>query len=179
MKNKTKKEFSCLRYVKTYKKYVFWGPFFKGLETVTELFVPFIMAKIIDVGIANKDTNYIIWNGALILLMNILGIVFAIIGQKMAAIASRSTGRDIRKDIFSHINDLSHAELDKFSTTTLLNRTVNDVRNIQIGVGAILRNIMRAPCLMLGSLIMALFINVKLSLVFIVIIPITTSSIVG
>lgn len=172
MKNKTKKEFSYTRYLKNYKLQTFFGPFFKCLETMTELFVPYIMAKIIDYGIANNDKHYIIVNGVLILVLNILGIIFAVIGQKCSAIASMGVGRDIRNDIFEHINDLSHAELDKFSTTTLLNRSVNDVRNIQNGIGATLRVIMRAPCLIIGSLIMSLFINLKLSIVFIIIIPI-------
>ena len=172
MKNKVKKEFSCYRYIKNYKLQTFLSPFFKGLETVTELFVPFIMAKIIDIGIATGDKQYIIKNGLFILLLNFLGIFFAIIGQYFAAVVSRGIGKDVRNDIFEHINELSHAELDKFSTTTLLNRTVNDVRNIQVGIGAILRTIMRAPVLIIGSLIMSLFINLKLSLVFIVIIPV-------
>ncbi len=81
-------------------------------------------------------------------------------------------GKDIREDIFKHINGLSHAELDKFTTTTLLNRSVNDVRNIQNGIGATLRVIMRAPCLMIGSLILSLFINIKLSLIFVIIVPV-------
>ena len=172
MKNKTKKEFSYFRYLKNYKLQAFFAPFFKGLETMTELFVPFIMAKIIDIGIANNDQNYILLNGALILVLNILGIIFAVLGQKCAAIASMGVGKDVRNDIFEHINNLSHAELDKFTTTTLLNRSVNDVRNIQNGLGAVLRVIMRAPCLIIGSLVLSLFINLKLSLIFIVIIPI-------
>lgn len=172
MKNKIKKEFSYFSYLKNYKVFAFFAPFFKALEAATELFVPFIMAKIIDIGIANNDINYIIFNGLLILVLNILGIIFAISGQKCAAIASMGVGRDVRNDIFEHINELSHAELDKFTTTTLLNRSVNDVRNIQNGLGALLRVVMRAPCLIIGSLILSLFINLKLSLVFVVIIPI-------
>lgn len=172
MKNKIKKEFSYFSYLKNYKVFAFFAPFFKALEAATELFVPFIMAKIIDIGIANNDINYIIFNGLLILVLNILGIVFAISGQKFAAIASMGVGRDVRNDIFEHINELSHAELDKFTTTTLLNRSVNDVRNIQNGLGALLRVVMRAPCLIIGSLVLSLFINLKLSLVFVVIIPI-------
>ena len=172
MKKKTKKEFSCLKYIKRYKMCTFFAPFCKGIETLTELFIPFIMAQIIDIGIANNDTSFIIRFGIIILILNIVGIIFAIIGQKCAAISSRSVGRDIRNDIFEHINTLSHSELDKFSTTSLLNRTVNDVRNIQVGIGTLLRNIMRAPVLIIGSLIMSIFINLKLSLIFIVIIPI-------
>ena len=172
MKKRKKKEFSYFSYLKNYKVFSFLAPFFKGIESVCELFVPIVMANIIDYGVANSDEYYIIWNGALILILNIVGFIFAVIGHKCAAIASMGVGKDIRKDIFSHINSLSYAELDKFSTTTLLNRSVNDVRNIQDGLGQFLRMIMRAPCLLIGALIMALFINIKLSLIFVVIIPI-------
>ena len=172
MKKRKKKEFGYFSYLKNYKFFSFLAPLFKGIESVCELFVPIIMANIIDYGVANSDEHYIIWNGALILILNIAGFIFAVFGQKCAAIASMGVGKDIRKDIFSHINSLSYAELDKFSTTTLLNRSVNDVRNIQDGLGSLLRMIMRAPCLLIGSLIMSLFINIKLSLIFVVIIPI-------
>lgn len=172
MKNKTKKEFRYFSYLKNYKFQSFFSPFCKCVETLTELFIPYIMAQIIDVGIAHNDKNYIIKYGIIILVLNIVGFAFAIVGQKCAAIASRGAGKDIRNDVFEHINSLSHSELDKFSTTTLLNRTVNDVRNIQVGIGSFLRTIMRTPVLIIGSLIMSLFINVKLSLIFIVIIPI-------
>ncbi len=169
---KNKKEFTWFRYMKKYKVKAFLSPFFKGLETVTELFVPLIMARIIDYGIKFNDTNFIIKNGIFILILNIVGVICAIISHKLAAQVSMRIGQDIRDDIFTHINSLSHAELDKFSTTTLLNRSVNDVRNIQNGIGSILRMIMRAPCLLVGSLVLSLFINIKLSLIFIVIIPI-------
>ena len=172
MKNKKKREFRYLPYLKNYKFQSFFAPFCKCVETLTELFIPFIMAQIIDIGIANNDKKYIIFYGLIILVLNIVGFLFAVIGQKCAAIASRGVGKDIRNDIFSHINSLSHSELDKFTTTTLLNRSINDARNIQIGVGSVLRVVMRAPVLIIGSLIMALFINIKLSLIFIVIIPI-------
>ena len=172
MKNKKKKEFKYLSYLKNYKFQSFFAPFCKCIETATELFIPFIMAQIIDIGIANNDKNYIIFYGVVMLVLNIVGFVFAVIGQKCAAIASRGVGKDIRNDIFTHINNLSHSELDNFTTTTLLNRSINDARNIQIGIGSVLRVIMRAPVLILGSLVMALFINIKLSLIFIVIIPI-------
>ena len=172
MKKKTKREFTCYAYLKRYKVKAFLSPFFKGLETVTELFIPLIMAQIIDYGIHNNDTAFIIKNGIFILILNILGVIFAIISHKLAADISMGIGKNVRDDIFTHINNLSHAELDKFSTTTLLNRSVNDVRNIQNGIGSILRMIMRAPCLLIGSLILSIFINVKLSLIFIIIIPI-------
>lgn len=171
-KNKHKSELNYFGYLKKYKRYAFFAPFFKGLETVTELFIPLIMSNILDIGVKNNDIDYIVRYGIIILILNILGVGFAILSQNLAAKAQVRVGRDIRNDIFSHINSLSHAELDKFTTTTLLNRSVNDVRNIQAGVGATLRNIMRAPCLLIGSLILSFIIAPKLSIIFIVIIPI-------
>ena len=170
-KAKKQREFSTISYLKKYKVYAFFTPFCKGIETVCELFVPYIMALIIDVGIKNNDTKFIIWNGALILALNIIGFCFALLSQKLGSIIQSKIGRDIRNDIFEHVNHLSNAELDKFTTTTLLNRSINDVRNIKSGVGAVLRQMMRAPCLLVGSLVMALCINLQLSLVFIVVIP--------
>lgn len=172
MKNKVKREFSYFSYLKNYKLQAICAPLFKCIEAVCELLVPFIMANIIDFGISHHDSRYIIYNGALILILNVVGFIFAVLGQKCAATAAMGVGKDVRNTIFEHINNLSHAELDKFSTTTLLNRSVNDVRNIQAGIGSTLRVIMRAPCLLVGSLIMALFINIKLSLIFVIIIPI-------
>lgn len=172
MKSKAKNNFSYFGYLRKYKFYAFMGPFGKAVETATELMIPFIMANIIDIGIKNNDVNYIIRFGVLIIVLNIVGFIFSVFGQKSASIAQMGAANDIRNDIFAHINELSHTELDKFSTTTLLNRTVNDVRNIHEGIGSTLRSLTRAPVLLVGSLILSLFINLKLSLIFIVIIPI-------
>lgn len=171
IKDKSKKVFSYISYLKRYKLLTVLAPLFKSVETVCELFVPYIMSLIIDYGISHHDDKFIIEYGLLILALNLIGLVFAVLSHKCAALVQTRLGRDIRNGIFEHINSLSHAELDKFTTTTLLNRTVNDVRNIQRGVGATLRVIMRAPCLLIGSLIMALFINAKLSLIFLIVIP--------
>ncbi len=174
MKTKNRKilHFNYFRYFRRYKLLSFLAPLFKGMETVCELFVPLIMANIIDVGVKNNDINYIIKFGVVILVLNIVGFIFAIISQKLSSIVQTNIGRDVRNDIFAHINSLSHAELDKFSTSTLLNRSVNDVRNIQNGVGSLLRRIMRAPCLLLGSLVLSFILAPKLSIIFILIIPI-------
>ena len=168
---KNKKIFNPFSYLKSYRGYAISAPIFKCIETITELFVPFIMAKIIDIGIKNNDLNYILKLGILIVVLNIVGFIFAIYCQKFAAIASMGAGKNIRHSIFEKINNYSHAELDKYSTTTLLNRCVNDVRNIQDGLGHILRILMRTPFLLIGSLVLTLFIDVKLSIIFVVILP--------
>ncbi|MBQ7466816.1 MAG: ABC transporter ATP-binding protein [Clostridia bacterium] len=171
-KNKKNLTFKTAPYLKKYTGLVILGPLFKALEALSEIFSPLIMSYIIDVGIKNNDKPYIYKMAIIILVINILGMVFAVLGQKCAAITSEGMGRDIRNDIFKHVNTFSHAELDKYNTTTILNRTINDVYHIQEGTSQILRNVMRIPFLFIGSLIMALFIDLKLSLIFLVVSPI-------
>ncbi|MBR2909041.1 MAG: ABC transporter ATP-binding protein [Clostridia bacterium] len=170
-----KKTFRPISYLKNYKWLVFLGPFFKALEALSEVFAPYFMALIIDVGIKNNDKPYIYKYALIILAINILGMVFAILGQKCASVTSESIGKDMRNDIFKHVNSFSHSELDKFSTTTILNRAVHDVYHIQEGTSQILRNVMRIPFLIVGSLVMALFVDLKLSLIFVVVSPILLS----
>lgn len=169
---KVKSAFNPFSYLRNYKFLVFFGPFCKALEALSEVFAPFFMAKIIDEGIKNNDKPFIIKMAIIILAINILGMVFAILGQKCASVTSEGLGKDIRNDIFKHVNTFSYAELDKFSTTTILNRSVNDVYHIQEGTSQILRNVMRIPFLLIGSLVMAIFVDLKLSLIFLVVSPI-------
>ena len=171
MKTKKSKEFKPLSYLKNYKLLVVLGPLFKALEAATEVVIPYLMSLIIDVGIINNDKNYIIYIAVAILALNVIGMLFAILGQKASALVSEGMGRDIRNDIFSHINTFSHSELDKFGTTTLLNRSIHDVYHIQEGTGMILRMVMRVPFLLIGSLAMAMIIDIKLSIVFAIVTP--------
>lgn len=167
-----KSNFIATSYLKKYKWLVFFGPVCKALEALTEVFSPFFMAKIIDVGIKNNDKPYIVKMALIILAINAVGMLFAVLGQKCASLTSEGMGRDMRNDLFKHINTYSHAELDKFSTTTILNRAMNDVYRMQEGTSNILRNVMRIPFLLIGSLVMALCVDLKLSLIFIVVSPI-------
>lgn len=169
---KKQKTFKATSYLKNYKWLVFLGPFFKALEALSEVFSPYFMALIIDEGIKNNDKPYIYKYALIILAINILGMVFAILGQKCAAVTSEGMGRDMRNDIFKHVNTFSYSELDKFSTTTILNRSINDVYHIQEGTSQILRNVMRIPFLVIGSLVMAMIVDLKLSLIFLVVSPI-------
>ena len=171
-KKQKNKAFYLNRYINKFKFYVFWGPFFKALEASTEIIVPFLMAKIIDEFIPNGLNNYVWLYTALILGLNIIGIFAAVIGQKFAAITSESIGKEIRKDMFVHINTFSHKELDKFSTASILNRTIGDVYNLQNGIALFLRSALRAPFILIGSIIMAVIIDVKMSIVFVIVLPI-------
>lgn len=171
-KKHLKPTFKPTSYLKNYKWLIFFGPLFKALEALSEVFAPYFMALIIDVGIKNNDKPYILKYALIILIINILGMIFAIIGQKCASITSEGMGKDMRNDIFKHVNTYSYSELDKFSTTTILNRTINDVYHIQEGTSQILRSVMRIPFLLIGSLVMAMFVDLKLSLIFVIVSPI-------
>ena len=165
------KNFKIGKYLLRYKRPVILGPLFKILETAGDIITPFLMGLIIDVGVSSGNKNYIITYGIIILVINLLSFAFTIISQKCSSVAQTSISKDIRSDVFAHINTLSHAELDKFTTVTLVNRMANDVSQISNAVGMTMRNMTRAPLLLIGSFIMALLINVKLSLVFVVAMP--------
>lgn len=164
-------KFKLKPYLKRYKWQVILGPVLKFLEAVTDLVTPVLVALILDKGIPNNDTSYIIWLSVAIFVMNGVGFVFAIICQKLSAKAAYGIGRDLRKDIYAKITTLSSSEMDKYTTMSLTNRSVNDVSQIQNAIGATIRNVARAPFLLVGSTIMAILINVKLSLIFVVVIP--------
>lgn len=169
---KSPKIFKPASYLLKYKLMAFFAPLMKGIEASTEIFVPFIMSNIIDIGIKNNDTRYIIFYACLILALNIIGIICALIGQYLAAKATENMAKDMRYDIYKHISDLSHAELDKYTTAGLLNRTIEDVSQIKNGTGSLLRTTIRIPFLLIGSLVMAIALNLKLSLIFIIVSPI-------
>ena len=168
---KKKRVFNMFSYLKNYKVLAIFGPICKGIEAATEVVVPLLMSLIIDVGIVNNDKSYIISLSVVIIVLNIVAMVFAILGQKAAAITSEGMGKDIRNSMYFHINTFSHAELDKYSTTSLLNRTIHDVSQLQEGVATFLRTAMRIPFLLIGSLIMAMIIDLKLSIIFAIVTP--------
>lgn len=176
--NKKQSTFKPTSYLKKYSWLVIFGPLCKAIEALSEVFGPYFMALIVDVGIQNNDKDYIIKMAIIILVINIVGMIFAILGQKCASITSEGMGRDMRNDIFKHVNTFSHSELDKYNTTTILNRTINDVYHIQEGTSQILRNVMRIPFLLIGSLVMAIAIDLKLSLIFLVVSPILLTIVV-
>lgn len=164
--------FKLKNYLKPYSIHIVLGLLFKALEVASDLITPFLMSKIINVGIKNADKSYILKMTILLVVINTVAVLFALIAQKLAAVASKGVGKDIRKKMFAHINTLSHAELDKFDTTTLINRSVHDVNQIETAIGMTIRLITRAPILLVGSIVMSLIIDAQLSMVFIVALPI-------
>lgn len=161
-------------YLKHYKKQVIIGPFFKLLEAIFELIVPLVMASIIDVGIKNSDVPYIIRMGGIMIFLGFMGLIFALICQYNASIASQGVGTLLRADLFEHINSLTYKELDKFGTNSLITRITNDVNQLQLAVAMLIRLVIRAPFLVIGSIIMAMMLDLKLSLIFIIVAPLVS-----
>lgn len=163
--------FKLARFLKNYKLQSILGPLFKMIEATFELFVPIVMAKIIDIGIHNKYTSYIYKMGAVLILLGLLGLVSSLTAQYFAAKASMGFGTALRTRLFSHINAFSHKELDEVGIGALITRLTSDINQTQTGVNMILRLFLRSPFIVLGAIIMAFSINVKLTLIFLLFTP--------
>ena len=160
-----------LQHLKKYKWYMIIGPFFKLLETILELFNPLLVAQIIDHGVESGDINFIIRYGIIILVANILGFAFSMICQKCASLTSAGVSNDLRATLFEKISSFSHSELDKFGTATLVNRLTNDIMQVETAVSIFIRLMIRVPFLLIGAFVLSLVINIKTSLIFLVLIP--------
>ena len=158
-----------VRFLKGYRLKTIFGPFFKLVEAVFELFVPIVMAWIIDTAIpqANAgDSSGILKGGALILALGVVGLGFALVAQFFASRASLGFGTNLRRELYAHINTFSYSELDKFSTASLITRLTSDVNQTQQGVAMFIRLILRAPFIVVGAIVMTMTIDMQLSLVF-------------
>lgn len=160
------------RFLNNFKKQVILGPIFKLIEAIFELIVPIIMAKIIDIGVVNKDIFYVLKMGFVLLLIGIVSLASALICQKYASIASQGFGTTVRNELFSHINTFSYKEIDKFGTPSLITRITNDVNQLQLAVAMFIRLVVRAPFLAIGAIVMAMILDLKLSLIFLTSTPI-------
>lgn len=160
------------RYLKKYKLESVMGPLFKMLEASFELFVPLVMARIIDVGIKNQDVSYILKMGGLLVLLGIVGLTCSLTAQYFAAKASVGFSTALRNDLFAHISGLSYGELDTVGTATLITRMTSDVNQVQSGLNLALRLLLRSPFIVFGAMVMAFTVNVKAALVFVVAIPV-------
>ncbi len=157
--------FRLKKYLKNYKKELILGPFFKLLEAVFELIVPLVMAQIIDKGIANGDKNYILKMCGVIIVLGICGLGFALTCQYFAARCAYGFGTELRADLYKHVNKFSHAEIDKFGTSSIITRITNDTMLAQNGVNMFIRLAVRAPFLIIGATVMSMLIDLKLSLI--------------
>ncbi len=158
--------FRLRRFLKDYKLQLTIGPLCKLIEAIFELMIPLITADIIDNGVRYNDVGYVLQKGGLMILMGVLGLGFALVCQKSASIASQGFGTKVRNAMFRHINTLSHSELDKLGTPSLITRMTNDINRLQLAVAMLIRLVIRAPFLVIGALIMAMTIDLKLSLIF-------------
>lgn len=160
------------RYLKNYKKEVFFGQFCKFLEAIFELIVPLVMADIIDNGIPYGRTSFIVGRGFIMIALGVLGLGFSLTCQYLASKCSQGVGTELRNDFFKHANSLSYEQLDKFGAPSLVNRMTGDIDQIQVAVAMLIRLVVRAPFLVIGAIIISMTINLKLSLVFLIITPI-------
>lgn len=156
-----------LRYIRGYEKQALLAPLFKMLEACFELFVPLVVASIIDTGIKNADFVFIWQRCGLLVLLAVIGLTCSLTAQYFSAKAALGFGTALRKDLFRHIDTLSYSELDGIGTPTLVTRMTSDINQVQNGVNLTLRLLLRSPFIVLGALIMAFSISPRLTLLFV------------
>lgn len=164
--------FQLKRFLRPYLKQTIIGSVAKLVEAILELLLPLLMARIIDVGIHNMDIPYIWKTGILMLGVIIVGLGSATLCQYFASVTCQNVGNDIRRELIQKISQLSYQELDQFGNATLINRLTNDVNQVVMAVAYLIRLVSRAPFLCVGALVMSIYIDPQLSLVFVVLIPI-------
>ena len=168
-----------LVYLKDYKKETILGPLFKLLEASFELFVPLVVAEIIDAGIGGGDRSYILKMSAVLVLLAFVGLVSAVTAQYFAAKAAVGFSTKLRYSLFEHIESLSFSEMDTIGTSTLITRMTSDINQVQSGVNMVLRLFLRSPFIVFGAMIMAFTVDVKAALVFVVTIPVLSVIVFG
>lgn len=161
-----------LRYAKDYRKQIILGPVFKFFEAVFELILPFLMASLIDNGLKMNDRGMIIKMGVWMIAMSVIGLVCAIICQYYASVASQGFGTELRNQLIKKINSFSHSELNHFGTDTLITRMTNDINQLQLALAMVIRLLIRAPFLSIGSVVMAFVIDWEVGLFFLALLPI-------
>ena len=160
-----------LRYAKDYRKQIILGPFFKFLEAVFELILPLFMARLVDEGIARHDQGKVIEMTVAMLGLSIVGLLCALICQYYASIASQGFGTVLRNRLMEKINSFSHKELNRFGTDTLITRMTSDINQMQGALAMLIRLVVRAPFLSIGSVIMAFYIDWQMGLIFLILLP--------
>ena len=162
---------TLLRSVREYKKQSVLAPLFVILEVLMEVLIPMEMAKIIDVGIAKGNINYIVQRGLILVVMAMLALWLGVIAGKMAAVAAAGYAKNLRHDIFYKVQEFSFKNIDHFSTSGLVTRMTTDITNVQMAYMMSIRLLARAPIMVLLSWVMTLMINVKIALLFLIVIP--------
>ena len=160
-----------LIYLKDYKIESVLAPLFKMLEALFELFVPIVMAKVIDIGIPAGDRSYVIRMCLVMILLGIIGLVCSITAQYFSAKAACGFAAKLRHSLFEHIQSLSFTEMDTIGTSTLITRMTSDINQVQNGVNMFLRLFMRSPFIVVGAMVAAFIIDVRSAIIFAVAIP--------
>lgn len=162
---------TLLKSIREYKKQSVLAPLFVILEVLMEVLIPLLMAKIIDVGIAKGDLSYIVKMGVILVAMAMIALWFGVLAGKYAAVAGAGYAKNLRHDIFYKIQDFSFKNIDHFSTPSLVTRMTTDITNVQMAYMMSIRLLARAPIMILLSWVMTLTINVKIALLFLIVIP--------
>ena len=170
---------TVLSWLKNYKKEAFFAPFFKLTEACFELFVPLVMADIIDKGIEGGDVRLILGKGVILILLAAAGLIVAITAQYFAAKAAVGVSGTLRRRLFSRIMGMEASEVDKNGTSTLITRMTSDINQVQTGINMSLRLLLRSPIIVFGAMIMAFTIDVPSALIFCVTVPILAFVVIG
>ena len=160
-----------LVYLKDYKKETILAPLFKMLEATFELFVPLVMAAVIDRGIDSGNVSYVLRMGGVMILLGVIGLVCSITAQYFSAKAAVGVSTKLKHALFAHIQGLSYTEIDTLGTATMITRMTSDVNQVQSGVNMVLRLFLRSPFIVFGAMVMAFTIDVKAAFIFVVTIP--------
>lgn len=166
-----------LSYLKSYKKECILAPLFKLLEACFELFVPLVIADIIDIGISGSNKGYVWGRVGILALLAVCGLAFAITAQYFAAKAAVGFASKLRHALFTRIQSLSYADTDKLGTSTLITRMTADVEQVQQGVNMVLRLLLRSPFVVFGAAIMAFTVDAKSAVTFAVTIPVMSAAV--
>lgn len=168
-----------LVFLKDYRKETVLAPLFKMLEAGFELFVPLVMAAVIDRGIAQSDIPYVLKMGGVLVLLGLIGLTCSITAQYFAAKAAVGFSTKMKHALFKHIQELSFSEMDTLGTSTMITRMTSDANQVQNGVNMVLRLFLRSPFIVFGAMVMAFTIDVKAALVFVVTIPLLSVVVFG
>lgn len=166
-------------FLKPYRKECVLAPLFKLLEALLELFVPLLMAAIIDKGIMASDKGYVLRTGLILVGLGLLGFGASATAQYFAARAATGFSADVKSSLFAHIQRFSYADLDRLGSSTLINRMTTDVNQMQTGVNMVLRLLLRSPFVVFGATIMAFTVNARAALIFLALLPLLTLTVVG
>ena len=168
-----------LKHLRQYKKQSILAPLFKMLEALFDLFVPLVVANIINVGIGNGDNMYILKQCGILVLLALIGITCSFTAQYFADVASVGCATGLRHDLFSHIQKLGYSEIDTVGTSTLITRMTSDINQVQNGINMAMRLLLRSPFIVFGAMIMAFTINAKAALIFLIAIPVLSVIVYG